>query len=529
MQVTDGITEAREHSLPKGQLVLDGIGLGLLLGCLMTCLVGDSSLALSLSRSDFRGFMVAGFAGALAHCIVTIACWVRRRHGRSAQGAQSQGAPRARTVDANKSRSVRGKRGFGGSSVEGAEPAGPLVPFAPWVSGVLILAVFALLGSIPGGFLSEQPMWTGCLGAIAGFSGASLFLRWADVFSQLGFKTLALTAACSLGAAVPYLVISLLLPSGAAALLNGVAGAASACLLGVRLKRGEAPVDARTDAPAVPPTLSPAALARELWRPLALAAIVSWALGMIWDVSLDPLSACDITPFDWSFLAGQLVAAAMCLLLARVGSTAFSSAICTLVLPLMAALLSVLPSLAGEVFVPVSFAFNLLAWACHSTLFLLLWVLLAHSAANDVAQATTLFAAAATPCLAAVVAGLALRLVVGKAGQVVTLVLLVAYLVASTALPNGAARRPEQPDGEQTSPVDRTSLRCDQLSGEYGLSPREGEVLALLGRGFSQAYIAAELQVSESTIHTHARKIYGKLGVSSRSELIALINSEEHA
>ena len=110
------------------------------------------------------------------------------------------------------------------------------------------------------------------------------------------------------------------------------------------------------------------------------------------------------------------------------------------------------PSLAGEVFVPVSFTFNLLALACNSALFLLLLVLLTHSTANGKAQAKALSAAAATPCLAAVVVGFALRPVVGKAGKVVTRVLLVAFLVADAALPNGAARKSAEPDGEQASP-----------------------------------------------------------------------------
>ena len=149
------------------------------------------------------------------------------------------------------------------------------------------------------------------------------------------------------------------------------------------------------------------------------------------------------------------------------------------------------PSLAGEVFVPVSFTFNLLALACHSALFLLLLVLLTHSAANGKAQAKALSAAPATPCLAAVVVGFALRPVVGKAGKVVTRVLLVAFLVADAALPNGAPAGRQDPTVSRLPPVDRTSLRCNQLSGEYGLSPREREVLVLLGRGFSQAYIAA--------------------------------------
>jgi DNA-binding NarL/FixJ family response regulator len=51
------------------------------------------------------------------------------------------------------------------------------------------------------------------------------------------------------------------------------------------------------------------------------------------------------------------------------------------------------------------------------------------------------------------------------------------------------------------------------------LTQREAEVLPLLQLGRSNAEIAAALQVGIETVRTHARNIYGKLGVSSRREL----------
>ena len=53
------------------------------------------------------------------------------------------------------------------------------------------------------------------------------------------------------------------------------------------------------------------------------------------------------------------------------------------------------------------------------------------------------------------------------------------------------------------------------------LTQREAEVLPLLQLGRSNAQIAAALQVGVETVRTHARNIYGKLGVSSRRELAA--------
>lgn len=68
---------------------------------------------------------------------------------------------------------------------------------------------------------------------------------------------------------------------------------------------------------------------------------------------------------------------------------------------------------------------------------------------------------------------------------------------------------------------------CDELAHEKGLTPRETQVFALLARGFTPAYIADSLVVSDSTVRTHTKSVYRKLGVSSRLELLELV--ERHA
>jgi DNA-binding NarL/FixJ family response regulator len=52
------------------------------------------------------------------------------------------------------------------------------------------------------------------------------------------------------------------------------------------------------------------------------------------------------------------------------------------------------------------------------------------------------------------------------------------------------------------------------------LSPRELEVLQLLGRGFSNKEIAAHLGVVEGTVKIHVANIFGKLGVSDRTQAL---------
>ena len=52
------------------------------------------------------------------------------------------------------------------------------------------------------------------------------------------------------------------------------------------------------------------------------------------------------------------------------------------------------------------------------------------------------------------------------------------------------------------------------------LTPREAEVLALLGEGLSNRAIADRLGISERTAKFHASSILAKLGAASRAEAI---------
>ena len=50
------------------------------------------------------------------------------------------------------------------------------------------------------------------------------------------------------------------------------------------------------------------------------------------------------------------------------------------------------------------------------------------------------------------------------------------------------------------------------------LTPREREVLALLGRGMANTVIARELGLAEKTVKAHVSSILGKLGVADRTQ-----------
>lgn len=54
------------------------------------------------------------------------------------------------------------------------------------------------------------------------------------------------------------------------------------------------------------------------------------------------------------------------------------------------------------------------------------------------------------------------------------------------------------------------------------LTPREREVLDVLARGLDNSEIAARLKISEKTVRNHVSTIFGKLGVTSRAQAVAL-------
>jgi len=54
------------------------------------------------------------------------------------------------------------------------------------------------------------------------------------------------------------------------------------------------------------------------------------------------------------------------------------------------------------------------------------------------------------------------------------------------------------------------------------LTPREREVLILIGRGFPNKLIARELRLSEKTVKTHVSHVLAKLGVTDRTQAAVL-------
>ncbi len=72
------------------------------------------------------------------------------------------------------------------------------------------------------------------------------------------------------------------------------------------------------------------------------------------------------------------------------------------------------------------------------------------------------------------------------------------------------------------------SLRVLNSNGQNLLTPREEQVVALVAEGLGNRHIARELNLSEHTVKKYLFRVFEKLGISSRVELVlyALNNGE---
>jgi LuxR family maltose regulon positive regulatory protein len=81
--------------------------------------------------------------------------------------------------------------------------------------------------------------------------------------------------------------------------------------------------------------------------------------------------------------------------------------------------------------------------------------------------------------------------------------------------------------GAFEAPIETEAIMGTSAAGEIvePLSKRELEVLHLIAEGLSNQEIKEKLVLSVNTVKGHTRKIYGKLGVSSRTQAVAKANA----
>ena len=77
-----------------------------------------------------------------------------------------------------------------------------------------------------------------------------------------------------------------------------------------------------------------------------------------------------------------------------------------------------------------------------------------------------------------------------------------------------------QADAPRRAPAHPPETAAPRPGAPEALSRRESQVLDLVARGFTYSEIALQMGISVTTVQTHVRNIYGKLGVHSKTEAV---------
>jgi DNA-binding response OmpR family regulator len=80
---------------------------------------------------------------------------------------------------------------------------------------------------------------------------------------------------------------------------------------------------------------------------------------------------------------------------------------------------------------------------------------------------------------------------------------------------------PAEGDGQRNG-----ALSDEALRERYGLTDRQIEIARLLGQGLANAEIAEQLGISVFTARNHTEQVLGKLGVSTRARVGALLRGQ---
>lgn len=373
-------------------------------------------------------------------------------------------------------------------------------------------------------------------GLLFGFGGSILCFVWLMVFSSMpNQQVCSCLSASLLVGAVLYALACFLHSDGEGILLMVVLLFLSGGALFIVVSEGFSRAVPATEQPPADSfnSESPSAVCAAIWKPCAGMFLSAMVLGMIWNPEFAGIEIETGISF-WAAVAGGGLVSIGCLIGFAKGDPArFMSILMKVGLPAAACVLLLCPYIEVGGNGVLLFATSSLKEAGFALFFLITVIMCAGCMKLEHPISWRLAGCLALCTMASLLAGALLVSHVGTAGRIVNSVLLIVYL-AAMALPIGArskagadsaGNQTVEPHAEGASDVVSTiSKRADELAVRSGLSPRETEVMMLLARGHSYARIAKILYLSENTVKTHVRNIYGKLGIGSREDLFGLVD-----
>ena len=405
--------------------------------------------------------------------------------------------------------------------------------------------------------LFQQP-WCSIAATLAGAGQGTLYLAWATQLSAWPRSTMPvrLSLAFIMGAALFVAVLHLPLePARAAACAFPLASALCLALTG-RLEPshtqgdafsgpsdgqalGAGPKRLQTDgstgaSAAFSSQTENAPLPRSghiFVRALACVGVLGLAESFERALFLEVNPIDDTLVYRWVLLVAVVIASAILLLssLGRRGRAAVTSTSHASMFA-MALLFLLTPIVSG-----IGLSADLATMVCYALFYLMMWTMLAQIANAYQLPAHVCFGlglgVAYTGCLIGTFAGSLLTSYVDLGWRLSCLLaLLCACLVLVSLLCIVDDRTiVELLDGDDERPAAprRFMLRCEQLARERGLTPRETEVMVLVAKGRSAQKIQEMLGLSAGTVNTYLARIYKKLDVHARQELLDLLEEPQ--
>lgn len=273
------------------------------------------------------------------------------------------------------------------------------------------------------------------------------------------------------------------------------------------------------------------------WKPLLGAFITAFVLGFTFDTSMTNVPLNDGMLLALEKIVGVAIAAAMMLLIVLLfPHRNIESILLNIVLPVMPIVFILRPYFLDAQLDWVALAvLGVVREAGFWVFIAAAWIVNAlHARQSGIAVGFAVGISFFGMGFAGV-AGLYSPYVLGPFLSYIGALLFIAYLlviVVESSFFGGArsnADHVESSEMKEDDFEDFMKRRASELSEEFGLTPREEEIASLMGYGYSYAHIAELLVVSESTVRTHARNMYRKMGVSSRKDVLELLHGRDEA
>lgn len=380
---------------------------------------------------------------------------------------------------------------------------------------VVVGLCFAALGSFS---IEFHEVFSRCAGVSMGVGSSILILTWGRQYSALSPKMIVLYTACSVGAMALLKNGVLMIPHTLSAYGVLLIFTAFSCVA----LRSLLYDNIHCDEAVVFRDKQKSRAFSFLWKPLVGAMFCAFVSGLVWD----PVAAGILErPLLFEVLIYLLVPLLFAIIILLSKDVFDVTYLIQIVLPIAAAALLIVPFIDFNEIPILDIASQLMNSAGFALFAIIAWAALSFSVRMFGVSSSYVFSAGRLMEAFGMLLGMFVFPVVGQNGQILCLVLVTIYLVCIAVLAMKASLSPHTGHDEQFE--DSLRSRCSDLSREYALSPRETEILLFLGRGRSSTHISECLHISVHTVKTHAKRIYEKMGVHSREELLDLVDNHK--